>query len=642
MPARVRFTIFNKFKIFTPTVFMPYITYKMMIPIKNIQQMKKIITALVLSGITFVSQAQHTVNVSDFGLTPSSFLDATEPVQRAIAACKGKPNARLIFPQGRYDFWLPKAEQRELFISNTSSAEECPSKIKSVGLLFEDMRGLTVEGNGSLFVFHGKMITFALDRCEDIRLQNFTVDFERPTMSEMQLLEVDKHHIVAAIHPDSKYAVLDGKLRWYGEGWGVDRYFVIMQDTLAGTAVYSSWDPILRGKTTELGLNRVRIDGDFGNAGYKVGQILTLRDPYRDHVGVLINRSKNVQLENLTMRYMHGLGVVAQFSENLRYRQVSIVPSRGRTVAAFADGMHFSGCRGTITIDSCRFKGLHDDPINVHGTYLRITDIRSPTQLTVRFMHGQTYGFPAFYPQDTVAFIHARSLQTRGLAVVKVAKLISEREMQIELTRPLPEGLGTGDCLENLTWTPSLEVRRCRFERTNTRGLLISTPRRVLVENNVFYRTGMYGILIAGDAGSWFESGAVRDVLIRNNLFDGCAYNFSSNSYAISVEPENHETLPGHWVHRNIRIENNTFKTYEAQIIRARSVEKLVFEGNLVEKSPWNESGTGSAPPFKLEGCTDVSLRNNRYEGKTPVVECSKMGKGDIRTDGAEKLMIND
>jgi len=596
--------------------------------------MKRAIITLASFGLALLSQAQPVITITDFGLAPNSFVDATEPVQRAIAACKGKAGARLVFPQGRYDFWPSKAERREYFISNTSSEEECPSKVKSVGLLLEGLKGLTVDGNGSLFVFHGKMITWALDRCEDVRLENISVDFERPSMSELQFLEVSGDHVIAAVHPDSKYAVVDGQLRWYGEGWGVERYFAIMEDTVEGTAVYSSWEPLLRGKTTELGLNRLRVDGDFGNAGYKAGQVLTIRDPYRDHVGAFINRSKNIQLHNLTMRYMHGLGIVSQFSENLSFRQLSISPWRGRTVAAFADGMHFSGCKGAIAIDSCRFKGLHDDPVNVHGTYLRITAVDSPTRLRLRFMHGQTYGFPAFQRQDTVAFIHARSLRTVGTALVKGAELVSEREMLVELSRPLPEGIGVGDCLENLTWTPSLTVRNCRFEQTNTRGLLVTTPRKVLVENNTFYRTGMYAILIAGDAGSWFESGAVSDVLIRNNLFDGCAYNIRSNSYAISVEPESHEVLPQHWVHRNIRVEGNTFKTYEAAILRARSVARLVFSGNTVEKSPWNGSSVGGAPAFRLEGCTGVSLRNNRYPPEAPIyMECTGMESNDISID---------
>lgn len=589
------------------------------------------------------SFAQTDANITDFGAEPNSFRDATESVKQAINACKDKPGSRLVFPEGRYDFWPDEAEQREYFISNTSTEDECPSKIKTIGLLFENMKDLTVEGNGSLFVFHGKMVTWALDHCENVRLQNFSVDFERPSMSEMKFTEVTPNRIVAEVHPDSKYAIIDGKLHWYGEGWGMNHYHVILQDTLAGTAIYSSWDAIAKGKTTGLDLNKIRIEGDFDETNYKAGQILTVRDPIRDQVGAFINLSKNVTLENITMHYMHGLGIVSQFSENLTYRHIRVLPSRGRAVATFADAMHFSGCKGHIRIGECYFKGLHDDPVNVHGTYLRITEIHSPTRLTVRFMHGQSYGFPAFFEKDTVAFIHGKSLQTCGIAQVTKAELVSEREIQIELSAPLPEKLNVGDCLENLTWTPSLEVHDCRFERTNTRGMLVTTPRKVVIENNVFYRTGMYGILIAGDAGSWYESGAVKEVLIRNNVFDGCAFNFAGNSYAISVEPENHERIPNYQVHRNICIENNVFRLYDNQILRARSTDGLVFEGNTIEEGTYpsplkdGEDRKGGGPYFNLDACKNISIRSNTYNLKDHTIsaECVHMNRKDIESEPA-------
>ena len=570
--------------------------------------MKQIlIIALLLASI--LTNAQTVVNVSDFGAGPNPFTDATASVKSAIAACKSTPGAQLVFPTGRYDFWPEHTEKREYFISNTSTEQECPSKWKNIGMLFEEMENLIVEGNGSQFVFHGKMITWTLDRCRNITLQNFSVDFERPSMSEMTLLEVTPNHIIAQIHPDSKYAIINGKLLWYGEGWGITRYHVILEDTVASTGIYSSWNPVLNGTTTELAPGKIWVDGDFSNTNYKTGHILTLRDPYRDHVGAFVNLSSNIRLDNVTMHYMHGLGIVSQFSENLSYRNVNIVPSRGRAIATFADGMHFSGCKGKVLIEGCHFSGLHDDPVNVHGIYLQIREIHSPTELTIRFMHGQSYGFPAFFENDSVAYIHAKSLQTKETTTVKSTRLISEREMRIELSTPLPTGIGIGDCLENITWTPSLEVRNNRFEMTNTRGLLVTTPREVVIEDNTFYRTGMHAILIASDAGSWFESGAVNDVTIRNNLFDGCGYNSGMNSYTIAISPENHEQSENQWVHSNIRIENNRFRVYEGRVLTAKCTNGIIFRNNIIEDGTFAVAGrdaTEHGPRFKLDNCTNV------------------------------------
>lgn len=573
--------------------------------------MKKILSILLISFISN-SQAQI-VNVKDFGVIPNTLTDVTEGVQQAIIACRNIPNPVLVFPEGRYDFWPDKAAKRIYFISNTSSETECPSKLKNIGLLFENLHNLTIEGNNALFVFHGKMITCAFDQCENIRFRNVTIDFERPTMSELTFLDVNPEVVVASVHPDSKYNILNNKLIFYGSSWTIQNSFSILTDTIEHTALYSSFKPLQESLTTEIEPNLLKFEGNFSNTNYTAGKTLTIRDPIRDHVGAFINLSKNIVLENITIHYMHGLGIVSQFSENLTFKRVKTTPSGNRTIAGFADGMHFSGCKGHILVEGCHFKGLHDDPMNIHGTYLQITKIHSPTSVTVRFMHDQTYGFPGFYKNDTIAFIHSKALRTVGKGIVKHAIQISEREMQITLTTSLPEEINMGDCIENLTWTPSLTVRNCRFEMTNTRGLLVTTPKKVLIEHNHFYRTGMYAIQIAADAGSWYESGAVQDVTIRHNFFEECGYNRgATDSYTIAVNPENHEMTDNHWVHRNIRITQNTFKVFDNLVIKARRTNGLVFEDNIVEHSNWNpplrnlNPEKTNASPFKLENCTNV------------------------------------
>jgi hypothetical protein len=144
--------------------------------------------------------------------------------------------------------------------------------------------------------------------------------------------------MTASVNPDS----INGKVHFYGEGWGMNsHYFSNLADTLNGTNVYTSWKPALESKVTEIAPFRLKLENDFNNTNYEKGQTVTIHD----HVGVFVNRSCNITLENINMHYMHGLGIISQFSENLIYKKVNIVPPRGRTIAAFADGMHFSGCK---------------------------------------------------------------------------------------------------------------------------------------------------------------------------------------------------------------------------------------------------------------------------------------------------------
>jgi hypothetical protein len=560
------------------------------------------------------------INVADYGVRPNTFEDATEKVRQIVAVGKDRQDLIISFPFGRYDFYPDRAAQREYYISNTSSENECPSKVKSVGILLEELKNITVEGNGSLFVFHGKMITMAVDRCENVLIRNLSVDFERPSMSEITIDRLYDDSLVASVHPDSKYAVVDGKVRFYGENWSMDEHiFSIIVDTVQGVHLYTSWDPVGESRATEVAPFKLKLENSFVNTNYREGQTVTVRKHIRDHVGMFVNLSKNVRIENVNFHYMHGLGVVSQFSENITCKRVRIAPSRGRTVAAFADGMHFSGCKGHIEIDSCLFKGLHDDPVNVHGTYLKIMDASSPDSLTVRFMHSQTYGMQAFFVGDTVAFVRSETLLKAGHAVVTSVRRLSERELQISVNCPLPKEIVVGDCVENITCTPSLRIGNCRLERTNTRGLLVTTPKKVVIENNHFYRTGMYAIQIAADANSWYESGAVADVVIRNNIFEACGYNFygDNNNYSIAVVPENRTKVKKRYVHGNIRIHDNVFKVFDNNpVVRAGSVNGLVVENNTVETVPLLPHLSGHKNenvciPFLIDDCANVRIRNN-------------------------------
>lgn len=589
-----------------------------------------IVPALLLS-LTAAGQQRISVD-----MPPNTFKDATVKVQEAIAACRNIPGAVLEFQPGRYDFYPDSAVKKEYFISNTSDEEEVPSKIKTIGLFFENFKGLTIEGHGAALVFHGKMITWLFDHCEDMRLRNISVNTERPSMSEMTLQTVTPQQVIAVIHRDSRFAIPDDRLEWYGEEWKLQQFHAVLADTAKGMYTYSSWNPFYKSKATLLAPGVVQFTGDFSSFKGVPGNILTVRDGIRDQVGAFMQHCRNIQLENINMHYMHGLGIVAQFCENLHYSGVRVIPGvrSGRVMASFADGMHFSGCKGDITITAAHFKGLHDDPVNVHGTHLQITGKISPRVLKLRFMHHQTYGFAAYFAGDSVMLVHSAALQGYGIAKVVAAKMLSPREMEVTLDKDIPAATRAGDCLENITWTPSVTIRNSIFEGTNTRGLLVTTRRKVVIADNTFYRTGMHAILIADDASSWYESGPVQDVTITGNTFEGVGYNQAPDNYVIAIAPENHELVPGYMVHRNIRITDNTFKLYDYPVLTARSTANLIFRNNrLTWMKDYLPAGAERAA-FKLTACEKVTISNNESSLPfKPEVQLEQMSRKELRTD---------
>ncbi len=583
---------------------------------------------------TLGQNMENIVSLTDFGVKPNSFENASAGVKKAIEFCKAKSAHTLLLPGGRIDLWPEGAIKQELYISN-STEDDTLSKVKNIGFLFDGFKNITVEGNNTLVVLHGKMVSFAILNSENVQLKNIRFDYERPTMSELTIKTVSSQAIETVIHPDSKYFIDNGRIGFYGEGWKSKSYHTILFEANKNVMKYSSFKSLSESKAIQTSPLHVTFQGDFSKVSFHAGDILTVRDPYRDNSGGFISLSKNIRIENVKMHYMHGLGIVSQFSENISLVKVVAAPSgnSGRIISSFADCFHFSGCRGNILIDSCVTSGSHDDPVNVHGTHLKIVSVEANNKLIVRFMHHQTYGFEAFFERDSIAFINPQTLMPIAYAKLRNAKLINKREMELELEGTLSGKVKAGDCIENITWTPEVTIRNSRFERTNTRGLLLTTRRKVLIENNTFYRTGMHAILIANDASSWYESGTVQDVTIRNNIFEECGYNSSPGNYIINISPENHELIPGKTVHKNIKIESNIFKVFDYPLLSARSTEGLLFKDNTIIQTDFMNPGE-KRPAIYLTACKGVRIEKNDFRTKEkPIISLVGMTNKDIKTD---------
>ncbi|TWV88735.1 hypothetical protein [Chitinophaga pinensis] len=76
--------------------------------------------------------------------------------------------------------------------------------------------------------------------------------------------------------------------------------------------------------------------------GFKKGLIYQNRDVTRDCAAFFMQYSKNIQLDNIRLYFMHGMGVVSQYCENVRMNKVVVRPDdkSDRTCAAWADILH--------------------------------------------------------------------------------------------------------------------------------------------------------------------------------------------------------------------------------------------------------------------------------------------------------------
>lgn len=492
---------------------------------------------------------------------------------------RGKPVTIKLQP-GIYDFSRSESVEKLYYVSNTTSESENPNPVKHIALLLKDLKNVTIDGSGSTLLMTGEMTSFVVDNCQNITLKNFNIDNSNPTQTECMVKEVGEDYLIVEVHPTSQYKIENGKLIWYGDGWsfggGIAQSYDVVKDV-----TWRSWSPMdgLK-KAVELRQNLLYLQYDKKPQA-RPGIVFQMRDGIRDEVCGFVNRSKNVRLENVNFYYLGNFGVVCQYSENISFEHSNFMPKpgSGRTNAGFADFIQVSGCKGKVRISNCNFSGAHDDPINVHGTHLKVVEYLDEKTIKVRFMHHQTFGFEAFFKGDEVELVNAESLCKVWAGKITDARLINPREMVLSLNKEIPTSVNSlsNVVIENVTWTPEVEITGNRFSRIPTRGILLTTRKKSLIENNVFYGMQMSAILVADDAMSWYESGPVHNLVIRRNTFLQCG------GPVILIAPE-YKEYEGP-VHKQILIEENVFESDNPGVsaISAKGVDGLIIRNNHYE-----------------------------------------------------------
>lgn len=581
--------------------------------------------SLVLSCTTL--SAQKVYEISAFGLKANSSKNASPVLQKALAKIKAeyKEGEKVIlrFPEGRYEFHEKGAAVREYYISNHDQTNP-----KKVGIALEDMKNLTLDGQGSEFVFHGRMLPVSLLRSENCLLKNFSIDFENPHIAQVKIVENDPQDgIVFEPAPWVDYRIAkDSIFEAYGEGWTMRHSWGIAFDGDTKHLVYNTSDIGCPTKgASEVAPRRIHAPG-WKDARLVPGTVVAMRGWGRPTPGIFLSHDVNTTIENVKVHYAEGMGLLAQLCENITLEKFGVClkgDADPRYFTTQADATHFSGCKGKIVSCNGLYEGMMDDAINVHGTYLKVVKRVDDRTLVGRYMHGQSWGFEWGCPGDEVQFIRSNTMELVG----KQNKIISIRPYDKEQTEGAREFLITfqepvdqvineqsGFGIENLTWTPEVLFSGNVIRNNRARGSLFSTPRKTIVENNLFDHTSGAAILLCGDCNGWFETGAYRHVIIRKNRFVNALTNlFQFTNAVISIYPEIPD-LKGQqkYFHGGpeggIVIEDNEFETFDAPILYAKSVDGLVFRNNTIKLNTEYKPFHPNRNRFWLERVTNVTI----------------------------------
>ena len=474
---------------------------------------------------------------------------------------------------------------------------------------------LVLDMHGGKLLFDGWVTPFVFENCRNVTLRNCSIDWRgNAPVAEGTVTSFDGNTVCFGIDRGVyRFEVADGKLLFSDGENNLPVWSVFAFDRNGRARGEISDGDSVGVFSVEEPCDTVKMPVKAGSRAEK-GDTLVFRFGDRTQCGVFCFDSKNIVFDNVTLNTACGIGFVCQFCEDLTFTDVKIIPApERRVVSTHDDGIQCVSCRGVVELKNCEIRGTMDDCVNVHGTETVVESVRGRT-VYGRFAESCSAGFPEWARRgDVISFADRETLNVIYTGAAADFSLIDRERFRLTLAETPGEAVKSGCAMENLTNTPSVHLKGCSFGSGRARGVLVTTPEPIVIENCLFNTSGA-AILCSGDANYWFESGACRDIIIKNNRFtDHCMsgkYEFCNGVIAFVPVIKRPEECEGY--HENIRVTGNEFHYNGAPLFYALSSNDIDIYGNTV----YTEKAVSEADLWKTEYCRGVRLRANDLIGK--------------------------
>jgi hypothetical protein len=607
---------------------------------KNI---KRNFAALFFSAMIIASgcgKQEITVNAGDYGLTQEE--DAVPALRKALEACVEQGATKLIIPKGKYNCFPAKATEKYLRVSNNDNG------MKRILFPLEGIKDFEIDGQGSQFIMNGQMVAIDVDNCEDITLNNFSIDWKKPFYFQGEVVAVNKetNSFDLKVYEECDYEIVAHELlflekakkairtweRWSipleeDYGWEQNIDWNIWYDSKTKAPAFDHGKSILRSYNEELKVRyrAEEIEPDliriFDATNYlpKKGWVLVVKgrkDKTRLSPAIHLFHNKNVRLENVDVHHSGGMGLIGERCENVTLVDFNVVlpANSDRMVTTSADATHFVNCKGLLSYDNCHFENMLDDAGNFHGIYTKVEGLVDDYTIGVRRMHGQQLGFQFAEAGDSIRLSDSKPMQPyAALKVVEVNDL-NEEYMTLRFDKKVNEILRPSSVADNISWQANVDFRNSTVRRNRARTILISTQGDVLIENNNFSTCTAFSLLFEGDATYWHESGPVNNVVIRNNTFKDFGL-VNGNCQILRFTPRvAFDGAPTNYYHNNVIFENNTCEVSSRVLVYANSVKNLLIRGNTILPSKDYPLSASNANVFEFTKSKDIRIEDNDYK----------------------------
>jgi len=562
-----------------------------------------VLSVALLSGC---SSSKTVVYLKDY-MDEASVEDAMPAIRAALDDCVRLKAAKLVLPGDTVRVKAAKAYEEYQYISNND-----PS-MKRIAFQLRDMSDFTIEGAGTVLLFTGHISPFNLENCVNISVKDLTIDFTRAFVSEGVITAVGEGFFEVQFPEYYDITFREGNLVFRDENKETYPYSNLLEfDSKRKEVAYhvhDYWIGSESSRAQEVSPGRYRFQRDDYGAG-TIGNVMAFGASKRNNPAFTLLDCAGFTLTDVNLYNCCGMGVIAQSSKDIELLRMKVEPTPGsdRVISISADATHFVNCKGYIRMIDCVFKGQKDDATNVHGWYMAVDKILSPDELLLRWRNTGQYGVRFIKPGMTLELVDSKTMETYSRNTVKSVDYLNCEYAKVSFSEALPDGVKIDDVVAEDDAYPDVLISGCYIGNNRARGLLIGSRGKVVIEKNTFHSPGT-AILFEGDGRYWYEQSGVRDVTIRDNVFDNCMYGSATWGSAVIAVGSGIPDKEHSRYHKNILVENNVFKGFDSRIVNLYCVDGFTFKGNTIEFSDADYPANGTPEQrFIFNNCDNVKV----------------------------------
>lgn len=472
--------------------------------------------------------------------------------------------------------------------------------------IFDGLKDVTINGNGSLIICKSKSMAFQFQYCENVTLKDITIDYDPLCYTQGTIISVSADSKIWKVKLHEGYptqGIAKHKLELFDPVTKMVKKNLFNIQSGDYDMVQSASDP----SVIDITIKRSITAGIIKQGEYVV-MSLEIPAGMAGHT-MFVWACKNFIADNVTIYGSNMMSIIEHDCENSKYQNCNITrnpndPTKSvpRLRSGNFDGIHSKHASIGPTIDNCIVQYNGDDGIAVNGRFYLVYKVDQANNYVyllskedpVRIIQGDKMAVVdnGGSMKGSVGILEniviIPSDAEKAACTAKFTALLSPGVYQTGARIKIENWPLTGIALGDYVYSENrigagFKIANCTVGHNAGRGLLIKSSNG-LITNNIVEGSQLGGIVLAPEI-NWCEAGHSNNVQIIGNTVRHCVYCSSHSGMVqpaaitvISLNGANQISPNG--AHNNITIMDNIIDNCPRPGIVVTSTKGLNYYNN--------------------------------------------------------------